>query len=59
MFYKEILEQTGLGSAFLVHVEAKILKMFLLSGNNSVAFVKLKYVPVYLQKLWIRHWPPF
>ena len=55
MFYKGILEKTGLGSAFLEHVEAKILKIFLLSDKNSVAFVKLMYVPVYLQKLWIRH----
>ena len=31
MFYKEILEQTGPGGAFLEHVEAQFLKSFSLA----------------------------
>ena len=39
MFYKEILEQTGSGSAFLEHMEAQILKNLPLSANHGATFV--------------------
>ena len=50
MFYKEIIEQTGPGSAFLEQLEAQILKNLLLRGNHGGAFVGSMYVPVCPQK---------
>ena len=55
MFYKEILEQTGPGSAFLEHREAHILKNFLLGTNHGSTFMGSLYVPVCPKKLWLRH----
>ena len=46
MFYIEILEQTGPGSAFLDHLEAQILKNLRLSTNHACMFVGSMYVPV-------------
>ena len=46
MFYIEILEQTGPGSAFLDHLEAQILKNLRLSTNHACMFVSSMYVPV-------------
>ena len=56
MFYTEIKEQTGPGSAFLEHLEAQILKIFLFSANHAGAFVGSIYVHVCPKKLWIHHW---
>ena len=41
MFYKEIIEQTGPGNAFLEHLESQILKNFPLHANHAGAFVGL------------------
>ena len=45
MFYKEIKEQTGPGSAFLEHFQAQILKMYPLCASHFGVFVSLIYVP--------------
>ena len=52
MFYKEILEQTGPGSAFLEHLEVQI---FWLSAKPGGTLVDSMDVPVCPKKLWIRH----
>ena len=51
MFYKEILEQAGLVSAFLEHVEAQILKIYPLGINHGGALKVLMYVTVCPKKL--------
>ena len=45
--YKEILKHSVLGSVFLKHLEAQILKNLLLYANHGGAFIGSKYVPVY------------
>ena len=49
MFYKEIYEQTGPGSAFLEHLETHILEIYLLSTNHRDAFMGSMYVPICLK----------
>ena len=44
------------GSAFLDHLEAKILKIHLLGATRGGVFVDSIYVPVCPKKLYIRHW---
>ena len=44
--YKEILEHTVPGSAFLKHLEAQTLKNLLFYANHG-AFMGSKYVPNY------------
>ena len=56
MFYKEILEQLGPGSAFLEHLETQILKNFPLGANHGDAFVSSMYVLVCWKKLWMHLW---
>ena len=46
MLYKEILEQTVPGIAFLEHLEAQLLNFFPLSANHGGAIVGSMYVPV-------------
>ena len=53
MFYKEIQEQTGLGSTFFEHLEAQILKIFLLSTNHGGNFVGVMYGPVWTESYLI------
>ena len=55
MSYKEILEQTGAGSAFLEHLEAQILKNLPICANHGGAIVGSTYELVCPQKLWIWH----
>ena len=54
MFYKEIFEQTGPGGAFLEHLEAETLKIYLVDANHN-GIVSSMYVPVYPRTPWIRH----
>ena len=49
MFYKEIYEQTGPGSAFLEHLETHILEIYLLSTNHCDAFMGSMYIPICLK----------
>ena len=51
MFYKEILEQAGLVSAFLEHVEEQVLKIFPLGINHGDALKILMYVTACPKKL--------
>ena len=46
MFYKEILEETGLEGIFSEHLNAQILRNLLLGANHGGIFVGLTYVPV-------------
>ena len=41
---------------FLEHLEAQILKIFLLAANHGGVFIDSMYVPVCPKKLWICHW---
>ena len=41
MFYKEIFEQTGPGGAFLEHLEAETLKIYLVKANHN-GFLKVR-----------------
>ena len=50
MFYKEIIEQRGPGSAFLEQLEAQISKNLLRRVNHGGTFVGSMYVPVCPQK---------
>ena len=56
MSYKEIVEQTGIGSTFLKHLEIQILKNFLLGANHDATFVGSMNVPICPKKLVISHW---
>ena len=40
---------------FLEHLEAQILKIFLLAANHGGVFIDSMYVPVCPKKLWICH----
>lgn len=55
MCYKEILEQTGPGRAFLEHPGAQILKDYLLDANHGGTFCGYNLRTSVPKKLWIRH----
>ena len=57
MFYREIFEETGSGSAFLEHLEAQILENLLLRANlGGASWVQCMYRSAQKNSRYVTAW---